>query len=532
MAAQSYSPGVKKALKYILNLILSRPGNAAASLPSLRELASRAGVSYPTMVKASARLKQLRIIDGVAGHNSALVAGSMNRCHEVLSSITADPPVSARTQSAWRNVADALRKDILTGAYAADESLPSIKELSIRYGVSYATLKKAVDTECDQGYLTRQGRRYKLRRVIRIATQKRVVLAVLGSPKGGLRLSAINEDFVRLLQVACTRSGLGLQIISYDFDHETLQPLVIMDAQGNPAPIPADEGVFGFIMMVVANSTSSTLMISELAALDKPVAVIDTCGDWDLPRNAGKRTVKVLSNLLSDRPGIDAARYLIGIGHVRVAWISPFHQSTWSRNRLAGLIETYAIAGYPRAVNAFAVDNPSSIHAYFSGDAQRECDITPLTDAFARWKKTQERVYSNEIEPLFQHEIPNILLPRGFFNKLLNRLFGRALACPDITAWVAANDGIAVSAKAFLESEGMRIPKDVALLGFDDSPLALRHNITSYHFEMSALTHRALNFIIDIHSLPASKKVIVENTGGMIIERFSTGGFHKTRLSD
>lgn len=43
---------------------------------------------------------------------------------------------------------------------------------------------------------------------------------------------------------------------------------------------------------------------------------------------------------------------------------------------------------------------------------------------------------------------------------------------PDVTAILAANDSMALGAAGALREAGMRVPEDVSLMGYDDSPLA------------------------------------------------------------
>ena len=59
----------------------------------------------------------------------------------------------------WRQVADAIRDAIASGALAPGDSLPSVQELSKLQGVRTATLRQALSALAAEGHvLIRQGR--------------------------------------------------------------------------------------------------------------------------------------------------------------------------------------------------------------------------------------------------------------------------------------------------------------------------------------------------------------------------------------
>jgi DNA-binding LacI/PurR family transcriptional regulator len=66
--------------------------------------------------------------------------------------------------------------------------------------------------------------------------------------------------------------------------------------------------------------------------------------------------------------------------------------------------------------------------------------------------------------------------------------FKQALAREDITAWVCANDDLAIAAWQFLRKHD----RCISLLGFDNSPLAQIRGIASYDFYPDMLGHMAV----------------------------------------
>ena len=67
----------------------------------------------------------------------------------------------------------------------------------------------------------------------------------------------------------------------------------------------------------------------------------------------------------------------------------------------------------------------------------------------------------------------------------------------DLTAWVCANDGIAVIAHDFLVEKGLSVPGDVSLVGFDDSADSFYRGLTSYNFNSRGVAQALLTHLLD-----------------------------------
>ena len=95
---------------------------------------------------------------------------------------------------------------------------------------------------------------------------------------------------------------------------------------------------------------------------------------------------------------------------------------------------------------------------------------------------------------------------------------------PDVTAIYAANDSMALGALAALKEDGRRVPGDVSLVGYDDSPLAQARfiDLTSVDDKSRAVGEaagRALLARIEDADRPA-ENVLIEPT---LVVRGSTG---------
>jgi LacI family transcriptional regulator len=73
------------------------------------------------------------------------------------------------------------------------------------------------------------------------------------------------------------------------------------------------------------------------------------------------------------------------------------------------------------------------------------------------------------------------------------------------TAIFAANDSMAIGAISALREAGVRVPEDVAVVGFDDIPMARYMNppLTTVHVDISALGTLATDRLLEqIHEEP------------------------------
>jgi DNA-binding LacI/PurR family transcriptional regulator len=91
---------------------------------------------------------------------------------------------------------------------------------------------------------------------------------------------------------------------------------------------------------------------------------------------------------------------------------------------------------------------------------------------------------------------------RGDFMEAGGAAAMRALlsAHPDLDAVVAANDNMAAGALRVLREAGRSVPGDVAVIGFDDLPIAMHTDpkLTTIHQPVQALGHEAARIMIDL----------------------------------
>jgi DNA-binding LacI/PurR family transcriptional regulator len=101
-------------------------------------------------------------------------------------------------------------------------------------------------------------------------------------------------------------------------------------------------------------------------------------------------------------------------------------------------------------------------------------------------------------------------------------LFERALSNKTITAWVMANDYAAMLAVDFLREKKVRIPENLSIISFDNTPGAVEYQLTSYDFNHSGIISMMLNYLIRPSIIPQAQRDKTIGIEGTIIERRST----------
>jgi DNA-binding LacI/PurR family transcriptional regulator len=276
------------------------------------------------------------------------------------------------------------------------------------------------------------------------------------------------------------------------------------------------------IAYIVANlEVDPAEVLKELVAYDKPIAVLDVVGGWKIPESLKRhQSIKFFTATAAMQPAKHIARYLLSLGHTKIAYFSPFHRAAWSQCRLEGITDIFGKAGFTGAVSPFVlhayayqwefihqVDKKEDIRSFFAQYEQGEKNRSKFTGKFGNIRYSISKYLTEQ--NCANGEIYRKMLP----------LFTRALADPGITAWVCANDFSATLALDFLKSAGKTIPRDLSVIGFDNSLDAMEYQLTSFDFNTSGLINAMIRYIISPAFIPAEAVIDAE---GAIIERRST----------
>jgi len=245
-------------------------------------------------------------------------------------------------------------------------------------------------------------------------------------------------------------------------------------------------------------------ILQDAQAIGKPVALLDGtgfCERNDVPRY---RNVRAFPLKTQDAgPGADMGSYLLSRGHRHAAYFTYEPEPLWSKRRFAGLRRAFS----PEA-------GMTSLHSF----------LVPAVNA----RELERRQASGEHADLYRlegaHFRGRYLKPADEFLRVRSSAraaFEAAALVPEITAWIAGNDALALQAWYYLRRDNPHVPPERALCGFDNSFDAFAHGITSYDFNSSSALHAMLEFVLAADTRGGER--VVEVPGGLV-KRQSTEG--------
>jgi DNA-binding LacI/PurR family transcriptional regulator len=184
------------------------------------------------------------------------------------------------------------------------------------------------------------------------------------------------------------------------------------------------------------------------------------------------------------------AMMLRELGHRRIAYLSPYtlEGTTWVGDRLAGLREVYGndtVTFLGTELHSAGTAGRIIGDRLFPAVTGAISDLaggisTHLGPTDSSWVRRQllgplrSRLIESSLEPLLE----------------------QALRDHSITAWVGANDEVALTALRFLASRRVQVPRQLSVVGFDGSPPAMLAELTTYDFNAPAAAKTALDLVL------------------------------------
>lgn len=485
--------------------------DASQRLPGIRAMAARAGVSPVTMWKAVGILSREGLLQTVP-ERRVLVARPGTRVSQRAEAPRLPPPARLR----WLDLRDEIARDLLALRFSSATTLPSTKELCARYGVGRLTLGRALRALVEDGCLQREGHGFRPRQSPTRARKATIVF--LAEQPGGDVLTDLaprSLELWRALEERCQARGLRL-LARPAQEH-------LAGARRRSSGLPE---VVGYVVrnLDLAPALAERLL-SRLAILDRPVALVDEVGvpserEW-ARRNSRFRAFAIAH---SGQAGRDVGERLLDLGHRRVAAFSPFGEAAWSRNRLRGLAEALRDApggGSLELVSSEFPDDDALRRAIARAPGYRA--LLDRTDRFRRSLdpgRPAAAAGGRLADPALQAFASDAVCGR------LRPLFERALAERHATAWVGVNDTVALAALRFLREAGLSVPRDVAVVGFDNTAEALRGGLASYDFNLAALAEALVEHVVGWRTRSGRDRAPVVEIPGSLVERpsLATGG--------
>ena len=503
---KSITPAVAKAEKFLRETLDNgtwRPGDV---LPSINSLASSAGVSPVPMWKAIHLLKDEELLEVIQG-SGVRVCSSQE-------------PVFA-LRKGWMGLRDRIHNDILSGRYPPGSLMPSLKELRVNYGVSFQTLKKALDNLASEGSIVPEHRTYRVVSFTAKKSHMSVVLLGWSEPPVELqRRTPWGEDFLRICENVCSQMRLNLKIIRYWSCGDSV---VFSDQNGNSVSIGKDSLVLGYILWAESPDDLYRRVLSFIDISRKPVAVLQEGSQLHLSELTGhNRMVKMFSIATGSSAARKVASFLLQLGHKSISYFSAFHKSDWSKARLYGLQEIYSRNGSESKVYQYTLDSYGYSHEFIEALKPPERFLKKFLPDFNPVNQMPQKVFEafNRLRP----ELTSILASEAI-RMFMHTLFNKAIKNDDCTAWVCSNDYIAFMAMDYLKEYSS---KKIALIGFDDTFEAFRRGLTSYNFNIQALVQLMLGYIVNPAGNAVPKRNNTFENEGMLVERTTTFILNRT----
>lgn len=222
-----------------------------------------------------------------------------------------------------------------------------MKQLEIQYRTSRRSLQRVLTGLCAEGVLEAGGRGFAVPRFSSgrtgsaigfIAFEEYLEQYYLGIPQG--------HDYIRDAQLYASQAGVRLIVEPYRLADGSVLPV-------NPGSslFSGDQGpnILGHILILSEDSGLDPLL-RKLVGQNKPLSILEQNGYWQFPAWLRRYPVMVIPVATTADCGEVMGRFLLSLGHQKIAYFSPYHAVHWSVARLKGLSTAFEQAGLPDAV--------------------------------------------------------------------------------------------------------------------------------------------------------------------------------------
>jgi DNA-binding LacI/PurR family transcriptional regulator len=484
---------IKRALAYLQEGIKKELWHQTGRLPIVRILARDTRVAYAAMqtaISLLARKGQLTIEP-----KKGVYIGKREPAYS---------PAEQRVMR-WELVKQSLRQDMLNGAFEDQLHLPNIRQLQKHYSVSLPTLRKAIRALMTENALVYDRKKYRIVRIKRAVQFTSILLISPGVSRTKVKLYSDKfKEFYQTLENRCIRSNI--QLAWCGAAEENLGELT--------AYLNKNREFFGYCLFDITPSLAHAIL-RQLAGRGRPIAVVDEGGGFIEP---AFKCPYLLFSSAAVLAGRQVGQFLRELGHKRIAFVSLRHHAYWSQKRFLGVTQAFEGESAADRVKLLAIEHPDT--ALIKGDPAIVRDVEKMTgvnEGFP-WRKS---IPSLEEFEHIKIRIRNLFNLRGLYDILIQQ-FSDLLKDTSITAFVGSNDLTAILAHEFLKQEGVSVPKEISLCGFDNAEAAIEDDLTSYNFLFGNLAADILAYIINPSGLPFAGRRTIECSGA-IIQRSSTG---------
>jgi len=376
----------------------------------------------------------------------------------------------------WFDASLRLQQAIEAGRWKPGERLPGSAWLCDDLGVTPPTLRKVMRRLVEIGWVEPLARGWRTRSAGSSTTGIRIALLRLCDEEGISVGEAARETFFRrALEQEAARMHMRIETWGLSERGDLFREGQVFSGDLDLAADGVILSLWRFERPEVA--------FRRLAAARVPLGI------WDERPQGGRRPnfwrCRWFLTGYSKIPGRDVGRFLLEQGHRGVAFLSPFHGSQWSQRRLEGLAEICSLASPTVRVKEFTTNrwDPSQ---YNPCDEDVACLVRGIVASSGPLLLERAATIKEAVEALLRDKA--VLVD-------VEDMCSAALADVSLTAWVAANDDIALLAWYWLRSRGLVAGKDVSVVGFDNTLRAQEAGLTSYGFAEEELAVAMLTYL-------------------------------------
>jgi DNA-binding LacI/PurR family transcriptional regulator/DNA-binding transcriptional regulator YhcF (GntR family) len=474
---------ILKALQTIQMLVEECREKKTTRMPTTIEMARSAGVSPSTIRKALKVLSRQGIIK-VAPKTGVTVNLNVPYIPSIPSSHQIEPASGPK----WQYLMKKIEQEIIPRLSNTSPLLPSVKELSYRFGAAHKTLQKALNELAKVGRLEKYKRGYKLHSQFTLSGKKKIfVVSPLNLEADFLKVPPVLYDIRHTLEMICAQNNFLLDFLPFNNDG-------VIDSHLFATKYNHPEEILGYIVFGLADEQYPFYQL--LYSTGKPVAILDSdTPNLKLPF-LGFSKFRIFQIGMSSYCGSKCAFYLKDRGHKHIAYLSIWHDSSWSQIRLEGIVNIFDQLGPEYSVTPFC----TSPQIFLKNQQPQDTFIAHV----------------ETVEPVRIGYVSN----RSVISAPVEDLCRKALEHKEITAWIATNDFVALDCMDFLKKCDIAVPEKISIIGFDDCFEAISYNLTSFNFDGQALIHSMVNYILTSQrSDHFQKQSEVEVVDGYIIER-------------
>lgn len=491
------APAARRALSHLRMLVASAaPGTR---LPSIRSLAANAKVGYSTMRQTVSSM----CADGclVTRPGDGVYVGHIP-----------DAPRSDEPRCRWRQVHRSIERQLIGGSCGANDLLPSTKELIERHGVSYRTLTKALEALRADGIIRRHRTRWRMVSPSR-GPGSTVLICTASAGDGRVLMHSVHTYplFVGL-QTECTRIGVDASVVAlrrrfrYAPGHEDAARRLEDTARSGTV-------VGGIVLGALLTEPTITSAVEWFRARGLPCAFLEEGERRRLPSSLSK--CRHFSFAGSPHAGRVVGRYVYGLGHRRIGFLSCNSRTEWSRARLAGLRQA---CGGGAVVTEHTVPIPSATGAAApetNRGRNRAFAALAATLGFGHLSGHRKGALIGDVLRTVGKHLRHSAIEAAVAGLVAQ---ARAAGC---TALVCANDSAALAALDILRARGVSVPEEISVVGFDDTLEAHQVRLTSYNFGALQAARALVNHVLS----PRTRRQRQERVevDGFVVKRASCG---------